>query len=92
MRPRVSVVVVIQMATGQLPFRADTSGMIFHAILESPPVPPVRINPEVPPKLVPVLFADVIYGADVRMIKRRRGLRLALEPRESMRISAYVLR
>src|SRR5580700_4154495 len=43
--------VLYQMATGQLPFRGDTSGMISHAILERPPVPPIRINPEVPPKL-----------------------------------------
>ncbi len=47
--------VLYQMATGQLPFRGDTSGMIFHAILEFPPVPPVRINPEVPLKLEEVI-------------------------------------
>jgi TolB-like protein/Flp pilus assembly protein TadD/predicted Ser/Thr protein kinase len=47
--------VLYQMATGQLPFRGDTSGIIFHAILERPPVPPVRINPEVPPKLEEII-------------------------------------
>ena len=43
--------VLYETATGQLPFRGETSGMIFHAILERQPVPAVRINPEVPPKL-----------------------------------------
>jgi eukaryotic-like serine/threonine-protein kinase len=47
--------VLYQMATGQLPFRGDTSGIIFHAILERLPVPPVRINPEVPPKLEEII-------------------------------------
>ncbi len=47
--------VLYEMATGQLPFRGDTSGMIFHAILEGPPVPPVRINPEVPFKLEEII-------------------------------------
>ena len=47
--------VLYQMATGQLPFRGDTSGMIFHAILERQPVPPVRINPAVPLKLEEII-------------------------------------
>src|SRR6478735_4181009 len=38
--------VLYEMCTGKPPFRGETSGVIFHAILERPPVPPVRINPE----------------------------------------------
>jgi serine/threonine protein kinase/tetratricopeptide (TPR) repeat protein len=47
--------VLYETATGQLPFRGETSGMMFHAILERQPVPAVRINPEVPPKLEEVV-------------------------------------
>ena len=47
--------VLYEMATGQLPFRGDTSGMIFNAILERQPVPPVRINPEISPKLEEII-------------------------------------
>jgi serine/threonine protein kinase len=43
--------VLYEMCTGTLPFRGDTAGTIFDLILNRIPVAPVRINPEVPPKL-----------------------------------------
>ena len=44
-------VVLYEMATGALPFRGESSGVIFNAILERQPVPAVRVNPEVPAEL-----------------------------------------
>jgi serine/threonine protein kinase/TolB-like protein/Tfp pilus assembly protein PilF len=48
-------VVLYEMVTGGLPFRGESSGTIFNSILERPPVPPVRLNPEVPPKLEEII-------------------------------------
>ncbi len=43
--------VLYEMCTGLLPFRGDTSALIFNVILERPPVPVLRINPVLPSRL-----------------------------------------
>src|SRR6202789_671965 len=47
--------VLYEMATGVMPFRGDTTGVIFEAILNRVPPPALRLNPDIPPKLEEIL-------------------------------------
>jgi len=58
--------VLYEMATGSLPFRGDTSAVIFEAILNRAPTALVRLNPEVPSKLEEIIHKAMEKDRELR--------------------------
>jgi eukaryotic-like serine/threonine-protein kinase len=87
-------IVLYEMATGVVPFRGETSGVIFDAIMNRAPLAPVRFNPNLPPKLEDIINRalekdrELRYQHAVDIKSELRRLKRDLESGRSSAVSS----
>ncbi|MGH9502614.1 MAG: protein kinase domain-containing protein, partial [Terriglobales bacterium] len=87
-------IVLYEMATGTVPFRGETSGVIFDAIMNRAPLAPVRLNPNLPPKLEDIINRalekdrELRYQHAVDIKSELRRLKRDLESGRSSAVSS----
>ena len=58
--------VLYEMATGRLAFAGESTALIFKAILDETPVSPLRVNPELPAGIEPILWKAMEKDRNLR--------------------------
>jgi eukaryotic-like serine/threonine-protein kinase len=87
-------IVLYEMATGTVPFRGETSGVIFDAIMNRAPLAPIRLNPSLPSKLEDVINRalekdrELRYQHAVDIKSELRRLKRDLESGRSSAVSS----
>jgi serine/threonine protein kinase/Flp pilus assembly protein TadD len=87
-------IVLYEMATGAVPFRGETSGVIFDAIMNRAPLAPIRLNPNLPSKLEDVINRalekdrELRYQHAVDIKSELRRLKRDLESGRSSAVSS----
>jgi serine/threonine protein kinase/Tol biopolymer transport system component len=87
-------VVLYEMATGVLPFRGDTSGVITEAILNRAPTAPIRLNPDLPAELERMISKALEKDVELRYqsaAEIRGDLKRLKRGLDSSRISTTVV-